>query len=58
MGMADDADIRTGQCHCGAERFAVALSDGLDTARRSTCSYCRVRGVVAVSSELGAIRFL
>ncbi len=45
-------------CHCGAVRFEVALSDGLNTARRCTCSYCRMRGAVAVSAELGGIRFL
>lgn len=56
--MADDADIRTGQCHCGTVRFEVTLSDGLNSARRCTCSYCRMRGAVAVSAELGGIRFL
>ena len=45
-------------CHCGAVRFEVALSDGLNTARRCTCSYCRMRGAVAVSAERGGIRFL
>ena len=45
-------------CHCGAVRFEVALSDELNTARRCTCSYCRMRGAVAVSAELGGIRFL
>ena len=44
-------------CHCGAVRFEVTLSDGLRTARRCTCSFCRMRGAVAVSAELGGIRF-
>ncbi len=44
-------------CHCGAVRFEVTLSDGLRTARRCTCSFCRMRGAVAVSAELGSIRF-
>ncbi|KAA9018248.1 GFA family protein [Sphingobium limneticum] len=56
--MADDADIRAGQCHCGTVRFEVTLSDGLNSARRCTCSYCRMLGAVAVSAELGGIRFL
>lgn len=56
--MADDADIRAGQCHCGTVRFEVTLSDGLNSARRCTCSYCRMRGAVAVSAELGGIRLL
>jgi len=45
-------------CHCGAVRFRVALSDGLKTARRCTCSFCRMRGAIAVSAELGGISFI
>jgi hypothetical protein len=45
-------------CHCGAVRFRVALLDGLKTARRCTCSYCRMRGAIAVSAELGGIEFI
>ena len=45
-------------CHCGAVRFEVTLSDGLSTARRCTCSFCRMRGAVAVSAELGGLRFI
>ena len=44
-------------CHCGTVRFRVKLSDGLRTARRCNCSYCRMRGAVAVSAELGDISF-
>jgi hypothetical protein len=56
--MADVAITWTGQCHCGAVRFEASLSDGLNTIRRCTCSYCRMRGAVAVSAEMGGIRFL
>jgi hypothetical protein len=45
-------------CHCATVRFEVRLSDGLKTARRCTCSYCRMRGAIAVSAELGNIAFL
>jgi hypothetical protein len=41
-----------GSCHCGAVRFHVRLTDGLNTARRCNCSYCRMRGAVAVSAAL------
>ncbi len=41
-----------GACHCGAVKFRVALSDDLHTARRCTCSYCRMRGAIAVSADL------
>lgn len=56
----DTADMnhRAGQCHCGAVRFEVTLGDGLHTARRCNCSYCRMRGAVMVTAEKGAIRFL
>jgi hypothetical protein len=56
--MADETNIRTGQCHCGAVRFEALLSDGFNTIRRCTCSYCRMRGAVVVSAEMGGIRFL
>lgn len=42
-------------CHCGAVRLRVTLLDGVATARRCTCSYCRMRGAVPVSAELGAV---
>ena len=48
-----DARRRGGQCHCGAVRFEVELSDGLNSARRCTCSYCRMRGAIAVSAKVG-----
>jgi hypothetical protein len=44
-----------GACHCGAIKFEVQLTDGLRTARRCTCSFCRMRGAIAVSAELGGI---
>ena len=44
-----------GGCHCGGVRFRVRLVDGLNTARRCTCSYCRMRGAVAVSAALDDI---
>ena len=40
-----------------AVRFRVKLTDGFNTARRCTCSYCRMRGAVAVSADVGQIRF-
>lgn len=47
-----------GACHCGGVRFQVTLSDGLHSARRCNCSYCRMRGAVAVSAELADFRIL
>ncbi len=45
------AACMNGACHCGAVRFRVTLSDGFDTIRRCTCSYCRMRGAIAVSAK-------
>jgi hypothetical protein len=47
-----------GACHCGTVRFHVKLTDGLNTARRCNCSFCRMRGAVAVSANLDGIAFL
>jgi hypothetical protein len=47
-----------GACHCGTVRFTVKLTDGLKTARRCDCSYCRMRGAVALTAGLGDITFL
>ncbi len=54
-----NADVHhvNASCHCGTVRFRVVLSDGLKTARRCTCSYCRMRGAIAVSAELSGISF-
>ena len=51
--MADDPI--NGACHCGAVTFRVKLTDGFNTIRRCTCSYCRMRGAVAVSANLADI---
>ena len=53
----DERSEMEAACHCGTVRFRVKLLDGLNTARRCTCSYCRMRGAVAVSAELGDISF-
>ena len=42
-------------CHCGAVELRVTLSDGLATARRCDCSYCRRRGTPAVSAPLDGV---
>lgn len=45
-------------CHCGSVQFNVQLTDGLNTIRRCSCSYCRMRGAVAASAELDGIEFV
>jgi hypothetical protein len=56
--MPEDTSVRSGQCHCGAVRFEARLSDGFATIRRCTCSFCRMRGAIAVSAEMGGVRIL
>ena len=53
--MLPDITTSRAACHCGAVRFTVNLTDGLRTARRCNCSYCRMRGAVAVSAQLDGI---
>lgn len=45
-----------GSCHCGAVRFTADLPHGLASARRCTCSICRMRGAVAVTSTHDGFR--
>ncbi len=45
-------------CHCGAVELAVTLSDGLNTARRCDCSFCRRRGAIVVSAPLSGLRIV
>ncbi|MDQ3144961.1 MAG: GFA family protein [Pseudomonadota bacterium] len=47
-----------GQCHCGAVRFEVKLSEGLASARRCNCSYCSKRGAVAVTARSDGLKII
>ena len=47
---SDDAVTLNGSCHCGAVKFTATLTQGFASARRCTCSICRMRGAVAVTS--------
>lgn len=45
-------------CHCGAVELDVTLLDGLNTARRCDCSFCRRRGAIAATAPLDGIRIV
>ena len=45
-------------CHCGAVKFEAELPDGLASARRCTCSMCRMRGAVAVTASIDGFTLL
>jgi hypothetical protein len=47
-----------GACHCGQVRFRVKLAEGLSSARRCNCSFCRMRGAVALTARVGDIDFI
>ena len=47
-----------GSCHCGAVSFRVRLPEGPGSARRCTCSLCRMRGAVAVTGEMASFELL
>jgi hypothetical protein len=53
-----EALVMNGACHCGTVRFRVKLADRLNSARRCNCSYCRMRGAVALSATLGDLTIL
>jgi len=54
----ENIDEIDGACHCGTVRFHVRLANGLRSARRCTCSYCRMRGAIAVSANLDDIKIV
>lgn len=45
-------------CHCRSVQFNVRLTDEFESIRRCTCSYCRMRGAIAVSADLNGIDFI
>ena len=49
--MAVPLTMSGGACHCGQVRFRVTLAEGLSTARRCSCSFCRMRGAVTVPEK-------
>ena len=53
---SSDPVTLNGACHCGAVKFTATLTEGLASARRCTCSICRMRGAVAVTSTPDAFR--
>jgi hypothetical protein len=58
MSISEEAMPHRLTCHCGAVELSVRLSDGLNTARRCDCSFCRRRGAIAVSAPLDGITII
>ncbi|AXX97171.1 GFA family protein [Profundibacter amoris] len=45
-------------CHCGAVELQVKLANGLNTAQRCDCSFCRRRGAIAVTALLDDVEIV
>jgi len=56
--MNPTGEFAEGACHCGTVRFRLRLLDGFNTIRRCNCSYCRMRGAVAVSARAGDLEVI
>jgi len=56
--MTDERKIHNAACHCGTVKFTVKLADEFNTIRRCNCSYCQMRGAIAVSAKLADITFI
>jgi len=52
------AQTRTASCHCGAVQIQAVLPDGLSSARRCDCSFCRRRGAAAVTAIAASVKIL
>ena len=55
---SSDPITLSGSCHCGAVRFTAELPQGFASARRCTCSICRMRGAVAVTGTIEGFRII
>lgn len=52
MEMDDPRKWHHAACHCGSIKFVVRLLGEFNTIRRCTCSFCRMRGAIAVAANL------
>ena len=53
---SNEAISLNGACHCGAIKFTAELPQGFASARRCTCSICRMRGAIAVTGSIEGFR--
>lgn len=56
--MNDQRKQHNAACHCGSVQFSIRLTDEFNTVRRCSCTYCRMRGAIAVSAQLSDIEFV
>ncbi len=51
-------EIRRASCHCGAVVIEAELPQGLASATRCDCSFCRRRGAAAVTAVAATLKVL
>lgn len=51
-------ETRIARCHCGAVEVEAYLPDGLASAARCDCSFCRRRGAAAVTALAARTRVI
>ncbi|MEM1352096.1 MAG: GFA family protein [Pseudomonadota bacterium] len=51
-------ETRVASCHCGAVALEVYLPNGLSSAARCNCSFCKRRGAAAVTALTDQVRVL
>ena len=53
-----EAVEKEGACHCGTVQFRVRLPDGFKSATRCNCSFCRMRGAIAIGVPIADFTLL
>lgn len=51
-------ETRTARCHCGTVVLRATLTEGLASARRCDCSFCRRRGAAAVTATAASVEII
>ena len=56
--MTDQGESRVARCHCGAVEIRAYLPQGLGSAGRCNCSFCKRRGAAAVTATTASVEIL
>lgn len=54
----DTGETRRASCHCGTVVLEAYLPQGLGSAQRCNCSFCRRRGAAAVTARTDRVRVI
>jgi hypothetical protein len=50
--------VHRASCHCGAVQFELTLPKGIESPRRCSCSFCRMRSAIVASVALDGLRVI